>query len=290
MRNGGFARSFSATRSARCSLMVIFQNVLITSLKAKMRRERISFERDGVRLGGTLFTPQVEAGSGGTIGVIGDRAVCLCHGIPRVAKTVEEKGYGKLAELFCERGVAALIFNFSGTAGSGGYFSLRSWSADLRAAVNFLLSERGVRKVGVVAFSGGAAVAVYNAAHDARIKVLAACSCPAALRLDPEAFKMFIREHGSLRVRDVNEFIKEFAAEAEEMKPLRWIRNVKQPLLIMHGELDELVNVKDAYELFRAAGSLEKELFIVEGAGHRIRENNAAMRPLADWVTRKLLR
>ncbi|MHC1579517.1 MAG: alpha/beta hydrolase [Candidatus Alkanophagales archaeon] len=257
-----------------------------------MRKERISLERDGVRLSGTLFTPQVGAGSGGTGGgVAGDRAVCLCHGIPRVAKTVEEKGYGRLAELFCGRGVAALIFNFSGTAGSGGYFGLRSWSADLRAAVDFL-TGMGVGRVGVVAFSGGAVVAIYNAAHDARIKVLAACGCPATLRLDPEAFKTFIREHGSLRVRggDVNEFIKEFAAEAEEMEPLRWIRDVRQPLLIVHGERDELVSVRDAYELFRAAGSSEKELFIVEGAGHRVRENDAAMRLLADWVARKLLR
>lgn len=282
MRIEGFAHSFSATHSARCSSTAIFQNVLTTSpLKTRMREEKISFKRDGVRLSGTLFTPQAE-------GAEKHPAVCLCHGIPKVAKPVEEKGYGELAKRFCKRGVIALIFNFSGTAGSSGYFSLRSWSEDLRAAVDFLSRAREVSKLGVVAFSGGAVVAIYNAAHDARINVLATCSCPAALRLDPESFKAFIKKQRSLRAEDADKFIKKFAAEAEELRPLRWIKDVRQPLLIMHGELDELVDVRDAYKLFEATGSSEKELFIVKGAGHRIREHVVAMEFLADWVVWRL--
>lgn len=48
---------------------------------------------------------------------------------------------------------------------------------------------------------------------------------------------------------------------------LEAVKHTKLPVLIIHGDQDELVPVDMAYELYEAAGG-EKELLIISGAGH----------------------
>jgi len=53
----------------------------------------------------------------------------------------------------------------------------------------------------------------------------------------------------------------------EEASAIDQVKNNTRPLLIIHGEEDELVPVEMAYELYEAAGG-EKKLWIVPEAGH----------------------
>ncbi len=52
-----------------------------------------------------------------------------------------------------------------------------------------------------------------------------------------------------------------------DASPLRAVAESKVPTLFIHGDEDRMIDVGMSYELFEAA-SCEKELFIVEGAGH----------------------
>lgn len=55
--------------------------------------------------------------------------------------------------------------------------------------------------------------------------------------------------------------------DLKKASAISWVKSSKVPTLFIHGEQDAMIDVNMAYELYEAA-SCEKELFIVEGAGH----------------------
>lgn len=55
--------------------------------------------------------------------------------------------------------------------------------------------------------------------------------------------------------------------DLRDASPLRAVRESSIPTLFIHGDQDKMIDVNMSYELFEAA-ACEKELFIVEGAGH----------------------
>lgn len=212
-----------------------------------MKSEPVSFKSDGIRINGTLFTSDNIS-----------PAVCVCHGIPRVAKPVEQKGYPDLADRLVKLNLSSLIFNFRGSPGSAGDFSLRGWSKDLSTAIDFLRGRKEINdEIGLVGFSAGAIVSIYNAARDERIKFLAACSAPAR--------------------------VPEIVSSEKGFDPIRWIGNVSCPVLFLHGKKDELIDPSDAFELYNVANH-PKQIKIIDDAGHRIRQNREAMDELVRWL------
>jgi len=59
------------------------------------------------------------------------------------------------------------------------------------------------------------------------------------------------------------------------------------PLLIVHGDEDDTVPVEEAYRLYEAARE-PKELFIVEGGGHKLRHDAVAMERAVSWLLGRL--
>lgn len=55
--------------------------------------------------------------------------------------------------------------------------------------------------------------------------------------------------------------------DLRDASPLQTVKNSKVPTLFIHGDEDRMIDVDMTYALFEAA-ACEKELFIVEGAGH----------------------
>jgi fermentation-respiration switch protein FrsA (DUF1100 family) len=92
------------------------------------------------------------------------------------------------------------------------------------------------------------------------------------------------------------------AASAEEVsaKLQNWklapiAERIRCPLLITHGERDAQVPVEQAYQLYQAAGSTEKELKVFTedegGAGHCQNDNRLlAYAYVADWFEDTLMR
>lgn len=62
--------------------------------------------------------------------------------------------------------------------------------------------------------------------------------------------------------------------DLKDASPLRAVSASGIPTLFIHGDEDRMIDVKMSYELFEAA-SCEKELFIVEGAGHAQAQDKA---------------
>ncbi len=246
----------------------------------------ISLRVDGLKLVGEVCLPETRA-----TGRL--PALCLCHGIPARAAVPGDQGYPLLAKSFCELGLITMIFNFRGAGLSEGNFDMLGWARDLEAAIDYLhqLPEVDSSRLLVMGFSGGAATAVYVAARDERIRALVTCAGPARFTMveTKEGRGRFLqqaREVGIIKDVGFPASEEQWAASFAEISPAKWISRISpRPLLIIHGEADELIPVSQARELYRKAGQ-PKELALIPGAGHRLRLDEKAMDIARGWVNK----
>jgi alpha/beta superfamily hydrolase len=216
-------------------------------------------------------------------------ALCICHGIPAAPHDPTDRGYTLLAQRFCHAGFITLIFNFRGTGKSQGNLDILGWTRDLQAAIDFLYNLKDVDKTYfcLLGFSGGAAVSVYIATHDPRISSLVTCACPAefsSLSQNPvDAIERF-RQIEAIRDKDFPPSIEEWQRGFETVSPINWIDKISpRPLLLVHGDADELIPLEHAYKLYQKAHE-PKELKIIPSAKHKMRLEQAAMDFVLDWL------
>jgi dipeptidyl aminopeptidase/acylaminoacyl peptidase len=248
---------------------------------------RATIEVDGIRLAAEVLRP---AGPGP------HPALCICHGIP-AGRTPDpaDGGYPALARWFCGQGFVVFIFNFRGSGESEGDFDIMGWTRDLRAAIDYLARTDAVdrSRLSVMGFSGGAATAIYCAAHDIRVSSIVSCACPARF-FDPdgigrefsrvEEFLQHCRRIGIIRNSGFPPSVEGWARGFEEISPLKWIgRIAPRPVLIVHGARDETVDPVHARELYEHAGE-PREIAVIEGGGHKLRLSEAAMDTALAWL------
>jgi fermentation-respiration switch protein FrsA (DUF1100 family) len=247
----------------------------------------ITFEVDGLRIVGQLYLPGEQAVP---------LTVCICHGIPGdppAANTkIRDRGYAELAENICGEGFAVLIFNFRGTGGSQGNFDILGWTYDLSAAIDYLcdLPEMNGSRLSLLGFSGGAAVSVCVAAQDERVSSVAACACPVefdsllAAGDESQSIIDHFRSIGIIRDRGFPASNEDWIDSFWQVSPINYVSRISpRPLMLVHGDQDEVVPVSHARRLYAQAGE-PKQLVIIEGAGHRLRQDEQAMDVVTRWL------
>ncbi len=244
----------------------------------------VVLEVDGLKIAGQLYLPSS-----------GDQTplptICICHGIPAGSPNPNDRGYPLLAERICRQGFAVFIFNFRGTGDSGGNLDISGWTRDLKAAIDYLYSlpEVDRRHLSLLGFSGGAAVSVYVASHDKRVSSVVACACPAEFtflnRADGlQSVIARFRSIGVIRDNDFPHSSEEWISGFRLVSPIEYVAGIApRPLLLVHGSRDETVSVNHAYGLYARAGE-PKQIAIVDGAGHRLRQDDRAMAIIVDWL------
>jgi len=242
----------------------------------------VSLKVDEIDIWGQLYLP-------------GDKwiypGICLCHGIPGGQRQPGDRGYPGLAERICRRGWAVVIFNFRGTGDSGGNLDIGGWTRDLTAVIDYFIAQPGVdkSKLALVGFSAGVAVSIYVAANDPRVKSVAALACPAeftfsALGNDPQAIIEQYRSIGLIRDEGFPDSIENWVYNFQLVRPLQYIARISpRSLLLVHGSRDGIVAVGDAARLYKLAGE-PKQKIIIEGAGHRLRQDERAVAALLEWL------
>lgn len=247
-----------------------------------MEIKSVFLKVDGLELASELYIPQENKPH---------PALCICHGIPAAPHDPTDRGYATLAQRFCHAGFITLIFNFRGAGKSQGNFDIRGWSRDLHAAIDFLstLKEINKKRICLLGFSGGAAVSVYVTAHDPRVSSLATCACPtnfgffASKEEVPSTIQHF-REIGVIRDKDFPPSVEDWLNGFETISPIHWIDKISsRPLLLVHGDADEVVPLEHAHELYQKAKE-PKELAIIPGAKHKLRLEAEAMATVLDWL------
>ena len=249
-----------------------------------MVRETVALRVDGLKIIGQLYLP-----------VKSDRTpyptVCICHGIPAKRPDPSDRGYPLLAERICHQGFAAFIFNFRGTGASDGNLDMLGWTRDLKAAIDYLwaLPELDRSRLSLLGFSGGAAVSVYVASQDKRVSSIATCACPAEFTFllnadEPQSIIDHFRSVGTIRDEGFPQSTEEWLNGFRLVSPIKYVAGIApRPLLLVHGSQDERVEVSHAYKLYDSAGE-PKQIIIVDGAEHRLRQNDKAMAIVIDWL------
>lgn len=224
----------------------------------------------------------------------GAAAIVLCHGFPSAPKGARGsgEGYAELAEFLAdETGAAVLTFTFRGCANSAGDFSLSGWIEDLGTAVDWLTATRNVVEVGVAGFSAGGAVALCRAARDERIRSVAGFAVPATFdgwSSDPRRFLDTCRELGVIRHKAFPEDVSLWSTDFVSESPRKAIAKMgKRPVLLVHGNEDDVVPVTAARELMAAGGEDgDVDVRVMFGAGHRLRHDPRAIAVLVGWASR----
>ena len=214
----------------------------------------------------------------------------LCHGFPRGPRGAATSGatYPELADrLARDASWVVLAFNFRGTGGSEGDFSIGGWRADLRAAIT-ALSGAGVAGIWLAGVGEGGSLAICEAADNERVRGVAALGAPATIDQRRGGRLLDLaRQAGMIRSpgfpADAAAWHREVAAADV---PAAARRVPPRPLLVVHGSDDDIVPVSDARAICDAARP-GAELRIVHAAGHRLRHDPRAVALLLGWLERQ---
>lgn len=207
-------------------------------------------------------------------GAPSDRTVILAHGY---AGNRHATGTNTLvlARVLPARGYNVLLFDFRGSGESEGEEVTVGYKEfwDLAGAVDFT-RERGARKVALIGFSMGGATALLTAARLPEVDAVAADS-------PFSDFRAYFLENASVWTK-LPDFPftyviyatipRMLGANLDTMSPLREMDALaKKPLLLIHGEKDESIDVhhsRDLLKAYEAHGGTRGSLWLVPKAGH----------------------
>ena len=217
----------------------------------------------------------------------------LCHGIPGGGpRDPADPGYGGLARTLAGLGFAAFWFDFRGVRGAPGEFSIAGWCADLEAALDALDADAEIGAIPriVIGSSAGGAVALAVAARREDVLAVATYAAPASFTFgglvsDPRKLVQQFRNTGIIHdpafPPDLAAWWAEFAAAAPE----EVIGKIApRPVLLVHGDSDDVIPYPHAERLFLAAGE-PKELVRIPAGGHQLRRDPRAVEALSDWLS-----
>jgi pimeloyl-ACP methyl ester carboxylesterase len=194
-------------------------------------------------------------------------AVLICHGIGELVEY-----WAEVQGLLKGMGVSSLVFNYSGYGESTGTVSTAHCEEDAVAAYTELV-ERGHPSIVLLGFSLGTGV---GCAIAPRVKVSGLVLC--------EGFST-LREAGLARG---------LPRWLTQMVPDEWatvdrVGSLEMPVLVVHGDQDELFPVSMAKRVVEACGS-RGELILIKGMSHNtpiFAPTPAYWKPIAEWVKRR---
>jgi putative redox protein len=188
-------------------------------------------------------------------------------------------------DLVCEK-FMALRFDFSGNGQSQGEFTESTYSkqiSEMKTAAAYI-SNNGAVWIGLAGHSMGAAIAILTAAHMAEVKAVCALAgrlsgMNATHFLSPDQRRQ-LQSSGSVafssRGRPL-EISKNFFADADQYNLPEIVGALKPPLLVVHGDADEVIPIQEAYAAKRL-NSAGTTLEVVPDADHMF--SNAEHRQL----------
>lgn len=197
--------------------------------------------------------------------------IIICHGYSGNKDTE----LLKFAPFLNKAGYNTLFFDFRGHGESGGdYTSLGYYEVqDLLGAIEYLKKRNDIdsQKIGIIGTSMGAATSLLACAKTKDVKVLIEDSGFSTIK---EGISSALKNYGLPR------FLIPFASflihramgwhlnfPIEEGEPIRFLKNISCALLIIHGESDSLIPVRNAYRIYQEAPP-PKEIWVTKGVEH----------------------
>ena len=228
-----------------------------------MPNEKVSFTNSrGDTLAGVLHYPQAHNADG---------AVILCHGME---SNKESDKLTFLSHALTQRGMLTLRFDFAYGGKSSGRFENITYSGeveDLKTAFSFI-RVRHAGKIAILGSSMGGTVALLFAAQNRDVSTVVTVAAP----VHPERFTSRLltaeqlqqwrdTEHTFYHGQRINVSL---LHDLEQINVADAAKRISCPVLILHGDMDDVVPVEEAHELHRYIPGTKK-LSILKGADHR---------------------
>jgi uncharacterized protein len=221
------------------------------------------YNQQGEKLVGSIHFPKQHDGCGVIFG--------HCFTCTRHTRIIREACDALASENFL-----ALRFDFSGNGQSEGEFSKSTYSkqiAEMQEAARIIMGK-GVRKLGLAGHSMGAVIAVFTAPRVEAAKAI----CTLAGRLTGLNAAHFFSREQMKELEDTGkvsftsrgrslQLSTDFFADARQYDLPGTVKSLKTPLMVIHGDADEIIPVKDAY-LAKALNPENTELSVISGADH----------------------
>ena len=181
-----------------------------------------------------------------------------------------------ICHALADQGFAVLRFDFSGNGQSEGEFADSTYSkqiAEMKTAAAFI-TGRGVSWLGLAGHSMGAMVALLAAAEIASVRALCALAARSRVMgadeiLSPPQLQEL---QGTGRVPFLSrgralELTQEMFSDSARYDIGRVVSSLSQPLLLVHGDRDEITPVGEAYRVqrYRPEGT---RLAVIPGGDH----------------------
>ena len=198
-----------------------------------------------------------------------NKAVVVMHGYPF------DKGNILPPATFLHDEFNLVLFDFRYLGKSeGSYNSVGIHEKkDLAAAVKYLHNSKNQTKIGALGFSLGGAVAIMGAKQNNLSAVVSDSSYASLENMLRTTYKLFrIFKFPFLVTTKILSKIL-LKIDVAEVSPEKSIKELKIPIMIIHGSDDDQIPVDNAYQLKSA--NQKVELWIIENAGHGFASNVA---------------
>ena len=147
-----------------------------------------------------------------------------------------------------------------------GYFEKH----DVSAIIDYLIEEKNAKNIGIRGASMGGAIALQALEHDERLQFgIIECTFADLSDVVFDYQKLWL----GLESRFISNYTLNRAAKiakffAKDIKPGESAKNIEQPVFYAHGDADANISVEYGKLIYKNLASKNKELVIVEGAGH----------------------
>ena len=198
----------------------------------------------------------------------------------------------------CEAGFMALRFDFSGNGQSQGRFEQSTWSKqvlEMEAAIA-LIQEKGAPWIGLAGHSLGAAIALLTARRNKTVsavcRVAGRVSATRPMHFLTSSQQQALEQSGQVefysRERKLR-LSKDFFVDADRHDLMDATRSLTIPMLVVHGDRDEIIPVAEAH-LAKTANPRMVELAIVTGGDHMLAQpdhQRQVARTVTGWFCRQ---
>lgn len=221
------------------------------------------YNNQGEKIAGTLHLPKK---SYGCAVVFGHCFTCSRH--TRIIRRV-------CSEL-AEKDILALRFDFSGNGQSEGEFTESTYSKqidEMQIAAG-VLADKGAKRIGLAGHSMGAVIAVLTATRTKAVKAV----CALAGRFSGLNAIHFFSQKQLKELEDTGrvsfnsrgrslQLSTKFFADAKQYDLPETVKLLKSPLMVVHGDADEVISIQDAY-LAKTLNPENTDLVVIPGADH----------------------
>jgi dipeptidyl aminopeptidase/acylaminoacyl peptidase len=245
-----------------------------------MKTERIALYSDGIKLAAALDYPEDREKFKFIVG---------CHGL---FSTKESDKWRMLGKNLTAAGYGFLRIDFRGCGESEGDLQETTISGrmrDLAAAIEYVKNHPCYNPpIGLVGSSLGGMMVLVEASNNSEIGALAAMAAPASISPTPE-IEASLREKGYFQYPEAR-LNKDFWEDGGGYRLTEMVPLISCPALLIHGDKDEQVPLKNASTLYNSLQGIKK-LKVLAGGDHRfsdLSDREKVIKLVVDWFLKYL--